>query len=161
MARNSKSSQPAEPPQRRNRAGAVGLDAPLLGRAGFERAGFFEPGLVLRWKEIVGPEIARLARPLKLGESAAGGVLTLAADPAAAIFLQHQSRTLCERVNAYLGRPAVRRLRFVPGEIGPEPLHRDRTYPQDPAPDDPARKFAGPDHLKQSLLRLARVRAAR
>lgn len=157
MTRPEKPSSP-EPPLRRNRAGAIGLDTTQLGRAGFERAGFLESGLVLRWREIAGAEISRIARPLKLGESASGGVLTLKAEPAAALFLQHESRALCERINAYLGRPVVRRLRFVPGDIAPEPVHSRRTYPQDPAPNDPARRFSGPDRLKDSLLRLARAR---
>ncbi len=110
-----------EPPPRRNRAAAIGIDAGRIGRPAFERAGFAEPGLVLRWKEIVGAEIARIAQPLRLVSGPSGGILTLKAEPAAAIFLQHEGRALCARINAYLGRPVVQRLRFIPGEIAHEP----------------------------------------
>lgn len=145
-------------PVRRNRTAAIGLDAGAVGRAGFMRAGFLEAGLVLRWKEIVGPEIARIAQPLKLVDGPAGGSLTLRADPAAALFLQHESRTLVSRINAWLGRPAVQRLRFVPGEIPPEPAPPRGVLPKDPPPDDPVRRFAGPEELKTALLGLARLR---
>jgi hypothetical protein len=146
------------PPPRRGRAAAIGNDAQKLARAGFDRAGFPEPGLVMRWKEIVGPEVARIARPLRFAQGPTGGVLTLKADSAASVFLQHESRVLCGRINAYLGRNAVQRLRFVAGDIAEDskPLRR-RAAPEASA-DDPARGFAGSDALKNSLLALARVR---
>jgi hypothetical protein len=147
------------PPPRRNRAGAIGNDAQKLARAGFERAGFLESGLVLRWKEIVGPEVARIARPLRFAEGATGGVLTLKADPAAAVFLQHESRTLCGRINAYLGRDTVQRLRFVAGEITTETKSgRPPRSPAEPGSGDPVRQFSGSDSLKSALLALARAR---
>jgi hypothetical protein len=137
----------------------VGIDAVQLGRTAFERAGFSEASLVLRWREIVGQDIARIARPLRLAGGASGGVLTLKAEPAAALFLQHESRALCARINAYLGRAAVHRLRFVPGELAPEPGQPPPIHPQDIRARDPARSFAGPDPLKDALLRLARARS--
>lgn len=160
MAKREKQPLPLDgPPPRRNRAAAIGKDAHNLGRAGFERAGFPESGLVLRWREIVGPEIARIARPLRFAESATGGVLTLKADPAAAVFLQHESRTLCGRINAYLGHDAVRRLRFVAGEIETEPGRaRPRHSAPEAPPNDPTARFAGVDSLKSALLNLARAR---
>jgi hypothetical protein len=162
MARPEKPSRKSvtpESPVRRNRARPIGVDTGELGRAAFDRAGFAEPGLVLRWNEIVGPEVARIARPLKLTDGASGGVLTLKADSAAALFLQHESRALCARVNAYLGRPAVQRLRFVPGEIAcwAEPPPSRESTP-DASPHDPARQFAGEDRLRNALLSLAKAR---
>ncbi|HEY6577715.1 MAG TPA: DUF721 domain-containing protein [Rhizomicrobium sp.] len=148
-----------EPPPRRSRAAAIGIDAAQLGRTAFERAGFAQQGLILRWREIAGPEVARIARPLRLSDGPTGGVLTLKAEPAAALFLQHESRALCARINAWLGRAAVQRLRFVPGELAPEPAPLSRRYPQKSPPHDPAHRFAGPDGLKEALLALARARA--
>ncbi|HEX4078949.1 MAG TPA: DUF721 domain-containing protein [Rhizomicrobium sp.] len=155
------SQQPPDsgPPPRRARAAAIGIDAVQLGRTAFERAGFAEASLVLRWREIVGPDIARIARPLRLSSGVSGGVLTLKAEPAAALFLQHESRALCARINAYLGRAVVQRLRFVPGELAPEPAQSVRFCPQDPESKDPARRFAGPDPLREALLCLARARS--
>jgi hypothetical protein len=151
--------QPEAPPQRRNWIGEVGGDVTLAARSAFARAGFADPTLVLRWTEIAGAQTARLARPIKLSESASGGVLTLKAEPAAALFLQHDSRALCARINAYLGRVAVARLRFVQGPLlaahAPPP---PRPKPIDPSPADPARRWQGPPNLGQALLDLARQR---
>jgi len=159
MTERSKQPLPNEPPSRRKRVAAVSGDAAQLARAAFERAGFTEPGLVLRWKEIVGADVARIARPIRLSQGPSGGVLTLKADPAASVFLQHESRALCGRINDYLGRDAVRRLRFVPSEIAPDPKSRDQPHmTAEAAADDPARRFAGADSLKESLLALARTR---
>jgi hypothetical protein len=74
------------------------------------------------------------------------------------MFLQHESRVLCDRINTYLGHAAVMRLRFVPGEIAPEESQPKQSHPQDSLLDDPAGRFAGPDGLKTALLALARVR---
>jgi hypothetical protein len=148
----------SEPPARRGRAAAIGMDAAMLGRAAFGRAGFDDPVLVLRWHEIAGPEVARIARPSRISEGPSGGVLTLRADPAAAVFLQHESRALCDRINAWLGRAAVLRLRFVPGDIAADRAGSSRNCPQESAPGDPARRFTGPDRLKDALLALAGTR---
>jgi hypothetical protein len=146
-----------EPPRRRNRAEAIGSDATLAGRQAFVRAGFADSALVLHWAEIVGADVARIARPLKLSEGAWGGVLTVKAESAAAVFLQHGSRDLCARINAYLGRPAVQKLRFVPGSLLSN-QRQARTIRKESASapqDDPARRFEGPEPLRSALLGLA------
>lgn len=130
-----------------------------IAAAAFARAGFRDPTLVLRWADIVGPEVARFAEPFKLSESPAGGVLTLRAEPAASVFLQHQTRALCERINAFLGRPAVARLRFVHGALAARPERMPRPLLPAAAPAaDPVHSFAGPDLLKAALVNLARAR---
>ena len=83
----------------------------------FLRAGFSDPTLVLRWQDIAGPEVARLAQPVKFSEGPSGGTLTLRAAPGAALFLAHEKRALCDRINAYLGRPAVAQLKFSQGAL--------------------------------------------
>ena len=147
---------------RRGRAAAVARDAGAVGGTAFARAGFSDPSLVLHWREIAGPEIARIARPLKFSESASGGVLTLLAEPGAALFLGHDSRALAERINAYLGRAAVTRVKFVQGAL--TPLSAPPRLPR-PAPaaktDDPVHKYQGPEGLKNALQSLARWRAPR
>jgi len=158
-----KREQDAEPlAERRNRVGAVGNDVRFVAQRAFVRAGFGDNTLVLRWPEIVGPEVAELARPVKLTEAASGGVLTLRAEPAASVFLQHETRSLCERINAYLGRPAVHRLRFVFGPLqAPEPKPVPPTASKEAPAQDAARRFEGPEALKTALLDLARMRANR
>ena len=159
MAQTGDDKQSDDPPPRRGRAGTMARDAPALAAAAFARKGFSDPSLVLRWEEIVGPEVARLARPLKLSEGPSGGVLTLKAEPGASLFLSHETRSLCARINAYLGRPAVARLRFVQGPLASRPVRR--TVPRPPAavPErDPALAFRGAEGLRDALASLARWR---
>lgn len=158
MAQTPKDKQPEEPPKRRARADSVGRDASLAARAAFARAGFSDPTLILRWPQIAGIDTARLARPIKLTEGPSGGVLTLKAEPAAALFLQHESRSLCERINAFLGRPAVVKLRFVQGSLTLPPPPPKPRRPSEPSPNDPVRAWHGPVPLGNALLNLARMR---
>jgi len=147
-----------EPPKRRGWVASVADDAGYSASAGFAKAGFSDPTLVLRWNEIAGAEVARLARPLKLSKGANGGVLTLKAEPAAALFLQHDTRNLCARINSYLGREAVTRIKFVQGSIlsTPKPQAPPRFRPVQP--DDPALKFQGAEGVRTALLALAAKR---
>jgi hypothetical protein len=156
MAQAKTEKQPDVLPPRRNWIGDVGGDVNLAARAAFVRAGFADPTLVLRWNAIAGAQTARLARPIKLSDS---GVLTLKAEPAAALFLQHESRALIARINGYLGRAAVAKLRFVQGPlVNPLPPPKKRPAPVEPAPSDPARRWQGPPGLGEALLNLARRR---
>jgi hypothetical protein len=153
----------AQPPEqkqaeRRNWAASIGQDAGLTSAAAFRRAGFDDPALVLHWPEIAGAEVARIARPIRF--SAKDGTLTLLAEPAAALFLGHETRALAGRINAYLGRPAVTRVKFVQGRLTLPP-----SLPRPPKPaagvnsSDPANTYKGPESLKNALQSLARWRA--
>ena len=147
------------PPQRRNWVSTLAPDAVLAGHAAFVRAGFADPTLVVHWTDIAGWETARLARPLRLSQGTNGGVLTLLAEPGAAVFLQHDSRALCERINTYLGRPAVARLKFVQGSLTQPPKPQPRAkVPDTVSRSDPAQRYKGPDGVREALLRLARAR---
>lgn len=159
MAQSGKEQQSEQ--LRRARAEPVGRDITYAARNAFARAGFADPTLVLRWAEIAGAETARIARPIKFSEGPSGGVLTLKAEPAAALFLQHESRSLCERINAYLGRPAVAKLRFVQGTLSPPPAPPRIRKPAEPTATDPARAWLGPEGLGKALLDLARMRRGR
>lgn len=155
-------SAPEGQPLRRNWVSALAPDAAAAAQAAFARAGFLDPSLVLHWDEIAGAETARLARPLRLSEGPYGGVLTLVAEPGAAVFLQHDSRALCDRINAFLGRPMIARLKFVQGNLTPRPEAPPPRPPPEPLPDaDPARDYSGPEGLREALLRLARARRSR
>lgn len=160
MAKAPKSSSSEDRPlERRNWAGPVSRDASALGQTALVRAGFSDPTLVLHWEKIAGAAVARLARPIRLSEGPHGGVLTLLAEPGAAVFLQHETRSLAERINTYLGRSAVARLKFVQGALTQRPAP---PKPLKPAPDlacdDPARAYSGPEGLREALWRLARAR---
>jgi hypothetical protein len=152
-----------EQPKRRNWVAPLAPDAAAAGQTAFVRAGFSDPSLVLHWDEIAGSETARLARPLRLSEGPSGGVLTLKAEPGAAVFLQHETRSLCERINSFLGRPAVARLKFVEGAFASRPkMPSRRPLPEAVLPSsDPAQKYIGPDGLREALRKLARARRSR
>lgn len=145
-------------PVRRGRIDAVSSDSMSVGMAGFVRAGFSNPALVLRWRDIVGPEIARVTLPVKLS----GGVLTLKAEPGAAVFLQYETRTLAARINDFLGKTAVTKLKFVQAPLAPEPSQPlRRRYADHVSPDDPVARYGGTDDLRDALIRLARARRGR
>ena len=156
MKRNNKrSTQPDRSgAARRGRAGHAGEDALGHATAALQRAGFLDATLVLRWREIAGADIARIAEPLKLTDGPEGAVLTLKCDAGAAVFLQHQTRDLLERLGTYLGPSRITRLRLVSGE-----LERPEGPPDHPAvgvpnPGEPP----GPQTLSQALERLERRR---
>lgn len=159
MARPPKETQEEAPPVRRNRPQAVGGDAGSMASAAFLRAGFSDPTLILRWEEIAGPEVARLARPMKFSDGPSGGTLTLRTTPGAALFLAHEKRPLCDRINAYLGRPAVTQLKFSQGAFLPPRPKPQRPKPAGPLPpNDPSRRYQGPEGLTNALQALARRR---
>jgi hypothetical protein len=160
QARNDK--QPELPFPRRNRSEPVSRDASNIGAAALARMGFRDPTLVLRWEEIAGPAIARIARPLKFSEGQSGGTLTLRAEPGAALFLQHETRQLCERINAALGTTTVTKLRFVQAPLAPKIIHRPvAKRAAHVPPGDPALSYKGPDSLREALVNLARSRTPR
>lgn len=120
--------------------------------------------LTARWREVVGPEIARRTEPVKLVKGRGGGPSVLevrVAGPAATI-IQHQAHEILARVNIFLGPEAVQKLRIVQG-----PLRRAETAApprRRPAPLDAAAEAGlvkaldqAPDgKLKEALLALGR-----
>jgi hypothetical protein len=120
-------------------------------------------GLMARWREVVGPEIARRTEPVKLVRGRNGGPSSLeirVAGPAAAI-IQHQAQEILARVNLFLGADAVQKLRIVQGPLraAPTPAPRRRPAPLDAAREaelvqDMAEAPDGP--LKEALLALGR-----
>lgn len=118
----------------------------------FQGAGFVDPGFLLHWPDIAGAHIARVAQPVKWQESPAGAVVTLCCEPGAAVLLQHQTRTLMEKCNAYLGPGRIARFKLVNGAVLAE-----AAIPAHPAPDlnHSRDKIA----LDDALEKLSRTRA--
>ena len=76
-------------------------------------------GLKARWREIVGPDLARRTEPTRLVRSKLGDGASLeirVEGPSAAI-IQHRAGDVIERVNLFLGAGAVSRLRIVQGPL--------------------------------------------
>ena len=103
----------------------------------FKKQGFAATELVTRWSDIVGPEIAAHAEPVKLqwprevkGEDANPATLVLRVEGPAAIEIQHQSAVILERINRFFGWQAVDRI-----TLRQAPLQRPAPRPARPAPD--------------------------
>jgi len=127
----------------------------VLGEAkgAFARAGFTDATLLIRWSEIVGPHIARIALPQRWQDGPDGAVLTLKCEPGAAVLLQHQTRMLIERLNTYLGAGRIIRLKLVPGRV---PERADP--PSHPRPE--AQASMESLSLGEALARLAQLRTS-
>lgn len=120
--------------------------------------------LAARWREIVGPDIARRTEPVKLVKGRNGAPSSLeirVAGPSAAL-VQHQAHEILARVNLFLGADAVQKMRVVQGPLrnteAPKPAPR-RPKPLDAAEEAKLAQdlSAAPDGpLKQALLSLGR-----
>ena len=83
-------------------------------RAGSESRGFAVSRLLTHWAEIVGPDIARMARPVEVTYGRGfGATLTLLTGGAHAPMLEMQKDKVRDRVNACYGYAAVQRIRIT------------------------------------------------
>jgi hypothetical protein len=131
----------------------------------FAKQGFASTDIVTHWPEIVGPEVAAHAEPIKLqwprgdAENPEPATLVLRVQGPAALEIQHLSDVILERVNRFFGWRAVKRiaLRQAPLTHGTE-----RKAPSPPDPAQVARVAASlPDVTDESLRgALARLGAA-
>ena len=104
----------------------------------FARQGFTSCEIVTHWDDIVGPEIAALAEPIKMQwvrsrdpDDARPATLVLRVDGPAALEIQHMSAVIIERVNRYIGWQAVDKL-----SLRQAPLIRHRDRPRRQRIDD-------------------------
>lgn len=90
---------------------AAGLVKDRIRNAG-ESRGFAVTRLLTGWAEVAGEEVARIARPIKIGYSrdGFGATLTLLTTGAAAPQLEMQKPMIKERVNACYGYSAISRI---------------------------------------------------
>lgn len=138
------------------------IERPNRRRRGFERTsslltsrirkvgearGFAVAGLLTHWEEIVGPDTARIARPVEVsyGRGGFGATLSLLTTGAQAPMLEMQKEALREKVNATYGYAAISRIRLTqtaptgfaegqaefvrkraPGPVAPDPETRAR-----------------------------------
>jgi hypothetical protein len=115
---------------------------PALVREALRRRGFNNIDIVLRWREIVGPELADQTWPVRIdwprrqeaalrpdGTADPGGQrtrLVVGAAPAKALNVEYAKRDIVERVNRYLGYRAATELTAAPDySVAPE-LERKR-----------------------------------
>ena len=83
-------------------------------RTASETRGFAVSRLLTHWAEVVGPEIARVARPVEVNYGRGfGATLTLLTTGAEAPMLEMQKDTIRERVNACYGYAAIQKVRIT------------------------------------------------
>jgi len=105
----------------------------------FARQGFATTGIVTHWAEIVGPDIADHAEPLRMvwprrvhEDDPEPASLVLRVEGPVALEIQHLSGVIIEKVNRFFGWRAVGRI-----QIRQAPLVRRDRKPR-PAGPDPA-----------------------
>jgi hypothetical protein len=122
----------------------VGTFVPALVREAFRKRGFNNIDIVLRWREIVGPELAEQTWPLRIewprrqetalrpdGTAEPAGQrtrLVVGAAPARALDVEYAKRDIVDRVNRYLGYRAATELTAAPdySAVPEAPGKRDR-----------------------------------
>jgi len=97
----------------------------------FKKQGFASTELVTRWAEIIGPEIAAHAEPLKVqwrrvpeGDTPEPATLVLRVEGPMALEIQHSSSVILERVNRFFGWQAVGKLAFRQAPLTRRPVKR-------------------------------------
>jgi hypothetical protein len=128
----------------------------------FKQQGFASAELVTRWTDIVGPEIAAHAEPLKVqwpravgNEAPQPGTLVLRVDGPTAIEIQHLANVILERVNRFFGWQAVDRLALRQAPLS----RRGKKAAKVPDPEAAAHIAGtlteiGDDELRDALARL-------
>jgi len=132
----------------------------------FARQGFASTGIITHWAEIVGPEIADHAEPIRMvwprrvhEDDPEPASLVLRVEGPVALEIQHLSGVIIEKVNRFFGWRAVARI-----QIRQAPLARRGKKARPPALDPAvvARLAADMAEVKDEGLRgaLARLAAA-
>ncbi|HTS92771.1 MAG TPA: DciA family protein [Stellaceae bacterium] len=110
----------SESGERRKQMRAVGQELPQIAGRALGKRGLGEAHLLSDWASVVGPELAAETVPVKLafppGERR-NGTLRLRVTSAAALAVQHREPQILERINGFLGYPAVRRLALLQGPL--------------------------------------------
>ena len=96
----------------------------ITGRT-MNRRGFSDSRMLENWSAIVGPQLAAMSQPVRLsrrksgrdGEDTAGGVLTVKAEGAIALEIQHLAPQIIDRLNSYYGHAAISRLNIIQGPV--------------------------------------------
>jgi len=157
------------PPARRKRGfePAAKLVAGHM-RGPMEKRGFAQARLLTHWAEIVGPDLARIALPVKISHGRGfGGTLVLLTTGGNAPVLEMQKEQIIEKVNACYGHRAVNKVQitqtapvgFAEGQVAFAPAPKAPPPPPDPVRLDAAMGIVNrvtDAGLKEALAGLAR-----
>lgn len=93
--------------------------APICAKRGFATA-----DLISAWADIVGPRYATTTMPEKItwprrdqAKAPSGATLVIRVDSGMAIYLQHETGVVLDRINGFLGFGAVSQLKIVQGVV--------------------------------------------
>jgi len=131
----------------------------------FAKQGFASADIVTHWPEIVGPEVAAHAEPLKLQwrrgdmKESQPATLVLRVEGPAAVEIQHLAPVILERVNRFFGWGAVDRIALRQAPLSRRARARSSSAP---SPQAVARVAADLPEIADESLRaaLARLGAA-
>ncbi len=125
-------------------------------RQASESRGFAVSRLLTHWSDIVGAEIARMARPVKVGygREGFGATLTILTTGAQAPLLQADLPRIRDKVNACYGYNAISRIRitqtaptgFCEGQAQFAPASKQQPKTIDPAVKEAASRVTAPVH---------------
>src|SRR5580693_6355258 len=103
----------------------------------YAKQGFAARELVMRWVEIIGPELSAHCEPLKMqwprpveGQATEPATLVLRVEGPMALEIQHASDVILQRINRFFGWSAVGRLAL---RQGPLSRRERRAAPSPPA----------------------------
>ena len=159
------------PPRRASTKGFTRTSSLLTGRIrkASEKRGFAQSRLLTHWAEVVGEDVAAMARPVEVsyGRRGMGATLTLLTTGVHAPVLEMEKEKLRTRVNGVYGYNAIARIRvtqtaatgFAEGQVDFQPAQKkvQATAP-DPAVQRKAAEVAQPiedDGLRAALAQLA------
>jgi hypothetical protein len=138
---------------------ALAATLPKVTKPVLEKHGRAFASLIGEWANIVGPALAAVSLPEKLGTSAnaTGGVLTVRIAGAGATEFQHLAPHILDRINTYLGFGAVARLKLVQAPL-PGPQRRPAPRPAQPSAAARQAVAAATDTVSDPALHDALVR---
>jgi hypothetical protein len=135
--------------------------APVCAKRGFATA-----DLISAWSDIVGPRYAATTMPEKLtwprrdqARAPGGATLVIRVDSGMAIYLQHETAVLLDRINGFLGFGAVTQLKIVQGVVSQPAPRRVAPPPLTQAEEaevEAAVAQIESDGLREALARLGR-----
>lgn len=92
------------------------------------KRGFAAAEILTQWPAIAGPDFADVSAPEKIhwdrtpDDEFKPGTLVVGTSGAHALFLQHQSAQIIQRVNSFFGFPAVDRLKIIQKPVRSAPV---------------------------------------
>ena len=118
------SDRPEAKAKRRGGTRHAGSLVGKLTRQALGKRGFAHASIITDWALIVGEDLSRHTRPLKLAFPKGrrnGGTVHIQTSGPMALQLQHLSPLILERINNHFGYKAVEEIRLVQGTIASEP----------------------------------------